>query len=354
MTNLQELHAVLEDLKRPGRLERRLGLQKLRRAVSNALFQRERLLGQLEHELTVSALQLAAKANLLTEILDIAHRLHITQHLGQALVLAKTLVRLGEEMQRGLDETYEWVACGQRLKRAMAVVREASVMPKVDEYLVVLRAAPTSLVVASYTREQLAELRAAAGARSTNDAVVALVWKLVVDARALPDGERTRIGLACDARRRLCSPLPDNWWGCANVFALVPAATAAEVRGSSLAQLAARVRAAVDAQAAGCAAATVRAAVAGLAEGKALDPTWGDSPGDFAVTSTVRSGLHDEGVADFGTGAPVFHAPPRIAGVGVVMVQAAPNGGARVYFHSSCSEAAYLRSDAARSRLHSW
>eukprot|EP00727_Mastigamoeba_balamuthi_P000087 m51a1_g10075 putative phosphatidylinositide phosphatase sac1 (833) ;mRNA; r:31992-38864 len=97
-------------------------------------------LRQLERELLASALRLAAKANLLSEILDAAHRLGCAHLMGEAQELAATLVEVGEVMEKALDETAAWRASREQAKRAAAVIREASDLPKVDEFLVVLHA----------------------------------------------------------------------------------------------------------------------------------------------------------------------------------------------------------------------
>eukprot|EP00727_Mastigamoeba_balamuthi_P005596 m51a1_g1656 hypothetical protein (688) ;mRNA; f:360221-365582 len=134
MASIEELRETLGSLKRPGRLH--LLQSKVLRSPEST---NGRHLKGLERELTTSALRLAAKANLLTEILDTAHRLRITAHVREAHELARALLMFGEEMQKGLDETGEWVASERQVKRAVTVIREASNLPKVDEFLVVLR-----------------------------------------------------------------------------------------------------------------------------------------------------------------------------------------------------------------------
>eukprot|EP00727_Mastigamoeba_balamuthi_P005598 m51a1_g1658 hypothetical protein (169) ;mRNA; r:368763-369372 len=141
MANLDELRSTLDGLKRMTPLERKMHAL---HAMMPGVFgrreaERTAQVVQLERELTASALRLAAKANLLTEILDTAKRLHITQHVREAHELASTLISFGEEMQKGLDEVGLWVASGRKLKEAISIVREASNLPKVDEFLVVLR-----------------------------------------------------------------------------------------------------------------------------------------------------------------------------------------------------------------------
>eukprot|EP00727_Mastigamoeba_balamuthi_P008260 m51a1_g4056 hypothetical protein (149) ;mRNA; r:712241-712815 len=129
----EELHLTLEGLKHATKSQSFLSLAR------NVLLPRWKAPAAkmahhkaLEREITTSALRLAAKANLLTEILDAASRLHCTQHLQDAHSLAATLVT----------------------KKAIGIVRAASNLPKVDEYLVLMRIRLSSMESARSPPEQ--------------------------------------------------------------------------------------------------------------------------------------------------------------------------------------------------------
>ncbi|ORX94943.1 transferase [Basidiobolus meristosporus CBS 931.73] len=73
-------------------------------------------------------------------------------------------------------------------------------------------------------KEKLAELKEAAQGDpgdvqvSTNDALIALVWRAVTRARGLSGEMKLKCGFACDGRRRLCPPLPLGYFGNANFY----------------------------------------------------------------------------------------------------------------------------------------
>eukprot|EP00727_Mastigamoeba_balamuthi_P004536 m51a1_g14080 hypothetical protein (123) ;mRNA; f:1305749-1306117 len=89
MVRIEELVSTLEGLKRPGRFSR---IVQRARALLLRGSQRHEHLAELERELTASALRLAAKANLLSDILDSARRLQCTHYIAEAHELARTLM----------------------------------------------------------------------------------------------------------------------------------------------------------------------------------------------------------------------------------------------------------------------
>eukprot|EP00727_Mastigamoeba_balamuthi_P012145 m51a1_g7553 hypothetical protein (165) ;mRNA; f:95498-96067 len=146
MVLVDELVSTLEGLKQLGGLQRRVKrIRALLLRAGGVTSPRPEHLKQLEHELTVSALRLAAKANMLSDIFDTARRLQCAQHMAEAHQLAHRLVLLGEAMQKALDETRLWTASRKTAKRAITLVREASNMPEVDEFLATLCARLASL-----------------------------------------------------------------------------------------------------------------------------------------------------------------------------------------------------------------
>uniref|UniRef100_A0A1I8JM83 Transferase n=2 Tax=Macrostomum lignano TaxID=282301 RepID=A0A1I8JM83_9PLAT len=151
---------------------------------------------------------------------------------------------------------------------------------------------------------------------TTNDCLVALLWRCVTKAKRLPADAPTKFAMACNARQRLS--LPAGYAGNAN-FYIADQLTAGEVAdGLSLASLARRVRAAVSR---GTAPDYLRSILRWLAERpdrSRILPGFRMFANDLAFTSWVHFPVYE---ADFGWGRPLRFAVPSAGfdGLAVLM-----------------------------------
>ena len=80
---------------------------------------------------------------------------------------------------------------------------------------------------------------------STNDALIALVWKHVTKAKKISEEESTALGMACNARSKFNPPLPEGYFGNVN-FYIYSRTTVANLLNADFPSLTKQVRDAVN------------------------------------------------------------------------------------------------------------
>ena len=155
---------------------------------------------------------------------------------------------------------------------------------------------------------------------STNDALVALIWQRISNARCIAPSESVSFGMACNGRPRMNPPLPQEYFGNVNFFVFAKV-TNQELQAMTLSQVALRIREAVNEMTHNKMISALNF-VHSIPDSGRIIPAF-STKNDFAFTCWNKFPMY---AADFGDGNPIHIALPPVKFSGFSLVFDTPLG----------------------------